>query len=79
MIARDKPDVLSEYGPTRVVLRALMEYRGREVLLVSSLYDSYTLGEGGRPRCGDETSGAGERRIDGWPPHGGRILSGEAA
>ena len=48
MIAWDQPDVLSEYDPTHRVLRDLMEYRVREVLLVSSLYDSYILEEDGQ-------------------------------
>jgi len=48
MIAWDKPEALSEYDPTHVVLRDLMGYRVREVLLVSSLYDSYILEEDGQ-------------------------------
>ena len=48
MIAWDKPDALSEYDPTHAALRDLMGYRVREVLLVSSLYDSYILEEDGQ-------------------------------
>ncbi len=48
MNAWDKPDALSEYDPTHAMLRDLMGYRVREVLLVSSLYDSYILEEDGQ-------------------------------
>ncbi|MCJ7442620.1 MAG: hypothetical protein MUO25_13740, partial [Thermoanaerobaculaceae bacterium] len=48
MISWDKPDRLSEYDPTHAVFRDLMSYRVREVLLVSSLYDSYILEEDGQ-------------------------------
>jgi CheY-like chemotaxis protein len=48
MISWDKPDGLSEYDPTHAVFRDLMSYRVREVLLVSSLYDSYILEEDGQ-------------------------------
>jgi CheY-like chemotaxis protein len=48
MISWDKPDGLSEFDPTHAVFRDLMGYRVREVLLVSSLYDSYILEEDGR-------------------------------
>ena len=37
-----------EYDPTHAVFRDLMSYRVREVLLVSSLYDSYILEEDGQ-------------------------------
>jgi len=48
MISWDKPERFSEYDPTHVVFRDLMSYRVREVLLVSSLYDSYILEEDGQ-------------------------------
>ena len=48
MISWDKPERLSEYDPTHAVFRELMSYRVREVLLVSSLYDSYILEEDGQ-------------------------------
>jgi len=48
MTAWEKPDALSEYDPTHTALRDLMGYRVREVLLVSSLYDSYILEEDGQ-------------------------------
>jgi CheY-like chemotaxis protein len=48
MISWDKPERFSEYDPTHTVLRELMSYRVREVLLVSSLYDSYILEEDGQ-------------------------------
>ncbi len=38
----------SDYDPTHAVFRDLMSYRIREVLLVSSLYDSYVLEEDGQ-------------------------------
>jgi CheY-like chemotaxis protein len=44
----ERPDGLSEYDPTHAVFRDLMSYRVREVLLVSSLYDSYILEEDGQ-------------------------------
>jgi CheY-like chemotaxis protein len=48
MMGWDTPDALSEYDPTHAALRDLMGYRVREVLLVSSLYDSYILEEDGQ-------------------------------
>jgi CheY-like chemotaxis protein len=39
---------LSEYDATHAMFRELMSYRVREVLLVSSLYDSYILEEDGQ-------------------------------
>jgi hypothetical protein len=48
MISWDKPERLSEYDPTHAVFRDLMSYRVRELLLVSSLYDSYILEEDGQ-------------------------------
>ncbi len=42
------PNEASEYDPTHAVFRDLMEFRVREVLLVSSLYDSYILEEDGQ-------------------------------
>ena len=44
----DRPGRLDEYDPTHAVFRDLMAYRVREVLLVSSLYDSYILEEDGQ-------------------------------
>ncbi len=44
----DRPDALSEFDSTHAALRDLMGYRVREVLLVSSLYDSYILEEDGQ-------------------------------
>jgi CheY-like chemotaxis protein len=48
MSAREGPDRFSEYDPTHAVFRDLMGFRVREVLLVSSLYDSYILEEDGQ-------------------------------
>ncbi|MFI5143392.1 MAG: PEP/pyruvate-binding domain-containing protein [Thermoanaerobaculales bacterium] len=44
----DRPGRLDEYDPTHAVFRDLMSYRVREVLLVSSAYDSYILEEDGQ-------------------------------
>ena len=48
MISWDKPDRLSEYDPSHAACREVMSYRVREVLLVSSLYDSNILEEDGQ-------------------------------
>jgi hypothetical protein len=48
MSAPDRPGRLDEYDPTHEVFRDLMGYRVREVLLVSSRYDSYILEEDGQ-------------------------------
>jgi CheY-like chemotaxis protein len=48
MSSWDRLARLSEYDPTHAVFRDLMSYRVREVLLVSSLYDSYILEEDGQ-------------------------------
>jgi DNA-binding NarL/FixJ family response regulator len=48
MISGEGEDRLAEYDPAHAVFRDLMGYRVREVLLVSSLYDSYILEEDGQ-------------------------------
>jgi hypothetical protein len=48
MSVPDKPGRLDEVDPTHEVFRDLMGYRVREVLLVSSRYDSYILEEDGQ-------------------------------
>ncbi len=48
MSSLDRLARVSEYDPTHAVFRDLMRYRVREVLLVSSLYDSYILEEDGQ-------------------------------